>query len=405
MENTAYHLSGKRIIIGITAGIAAYKIPLLIRLLKTAGAEVQVIMTEKAKNFVTPLTLSVVSENPVISHSFDREDGRWQSHIELGLWADLIILAPLTANTMGKIANGIADNILLTTLLSARCPVLFAPAMDLDMFAHPSTQANIKKLQSFGYQYIPPEEGFLASGLSGKGRMPEPSVLFTHIKQNLHREQRFAGKKVLISAGPTYEKIDPVRFIGNFSSGKMGFAIAEAFAREGADVVLVTGPTHLQEKHPGILRKDVVSAQEMYDEVHRHFEQADITVMAAAVADYTPATKAANKIKKKSRSLEISLVPTQDILASLGKIKREDQLLIGFALETDNEKANALQKLQNKNLDFIVLNSLKDKGAGFATDTNKISILDRNGGFRSFPLKSKTLVAKDIIDYIDDKTR
>ncbi len=403
MKNTEQYLQGKKIVIGITAGIAAYKIPLLIRLLKTAGAEVQVIMTGKAKEFVTPLTLSVVSENPVISNSFDKESGSWQSHIRLGLWADLILLAPLTANSMGKIANGIADNILLTTLLSARCPVLFAPAMDLDMFAHPSTQANIAKLQSFGYQYIPPEEGFLASGLSGKGRMPDPSVLFNHIVQNFRKQQRFAGKKVLISAGPTYEKIDPVRFIGNFSSGKMGFAIAEAFAREGAEVILVTGPTHIQTIQPNILRKDVVSAQEMYEEIHRHFTQADITVMAAAVADYTPATAAANKIKKKTQSLEITLTPTRDILASLGKMKRNGQLLVGFALETNDEKENALRKLNNKNLDFIVLNSLKDKGAGFATDTNKISILDKNGDIRSFPLKSKKLVAKDIIDYIYNK--
>ena len=405
MKNTEQYLQGKKIVIGITAGIAAYKIPLLIRLLKTAGAEVQVIMTGKAKEFVTPLTLSVVSENPVISNSFDKESGSWQSHIRLGLRADLILLAPLTANSMGKIANGIADNILLTTLLSARCPVLFAPAMDLDMFAHPSTQANIAKLQSFGYQYIPPEEGFLASGLSGKGRMPAPSVLFNHIVQNFRKQQRFAGKKVLISAGPTYEKIDPVRFIGNFSSGKMGFAIAEAFAREGAEVILVTGPTHIQTIQPNILRKDVVSAQEMYEEIHRHFAQADITVMAAAVADYTPATAAANKIKKKTQSLEITLTPTRDILASLGKMKRNGQLLVGFALETNDEKENALRKLNNKNLDFIVLNSLKDKGAGFATDTNKISILDKNGDIRSFPLKSKKLVAKDIIDYIYNKIK
>jgi phosphopantothenoylcysteine decarboxylase/phosphopantothenate--cysteine ligase len=394
-------LEGKKVIIAITGGVAAYKIPLLIRLLKRSGAEVKVLLTAKAKAFVTPLTLSVLSENPVISSSFDEHSGSWESHIDLGLWADLIVLAPLTANTMGKIASGVADNILLTTLLSARCPVLFAPAMDMDMFAHPSTQKNIAVLQSYGYTYIAPEDGFLASGLSGAGRLPEPETLYKNIVQAFQPNLRFAGKTVLVSAGPTYEKIDPVRFIGNFSSGKMGFAIAEAFASQGAKVFLVSGPTHLKTKNPNVELIDVVSAAEMYERIHALFPKSDITVMAAAVADYTPKVKAKNKIKKKASEFEIELVATQDILKSLGKIKHENQILIGFALETNDEKKNALKKLKNKNLDFIVLNSLQDKGAGFATSTNKVTILDKYGNSTAFELKSKAGVALDILDYIE----
>ncbi len=403
MDNNTGNLSKKKIIIGITSGIAAYKIPLLIRLLKTAGAEVRVIMTENSKNFVTPLTLSALSQNPVISKSFDPEDGQWQSHIELGLWADLIILAPLTANTMGKIAHGITDNILLATILSARCPVLFSPAMDLDMFDHPSTQKNIQILQSFDYHYIAPTEGFLASGLIGKGRMPEPEALFQKIENIIAKKKRFLNKKVLISAGPTYEKIDPVRFIGNFSSGKMGYAIAEAFSAEGAEVHLVSGPVNISTDDPKIKVYSVVSAKEMYQQIHQLFSKMDICIMAAAVADYTPEHQASKKIKKKASDLEIKLVSTQDILASLGKIKLDNQTLIGFALETNDEKENALKKLKNKNLDFIVLNSLQDKGAGFAGSTNKITILDKSGKITPYELKSKQKVALDILDYLQNK--
>ncbi len=393
-------LKGKKIVVGITAGIAAYKIPLLIRLLKKEGAEVQVVMTTFAKEFVTPLTLSVVSENSVLSDYYVKEDGSWHSHVELGLWADALLLAPLTANSMAKMAAGIADNFLMTLVLSARCPLFFAPTMDLDMFQHPTVSENIVKLQSRGYHYIEPAEGELASGLKGKGRMKEPEELLHVLTDYFSTEHIFKGKKVMVSAGPTHEPIDPVRFIGNSSSGKMGLAIAKAFARKGANVELVMGPANLDTRFPGIRTTDVNTASEMETACKKIFPNVEIAVMAAAVADFTPAEPANEKIKKASGPEVIHLKPTADILAGLGKIKKQKQLLIGFALETENELANAKEKLQKKNLDMIVLNSLKDKGAGFGTDTNKITLLTKNNPPRLFPLKAKEAVALDILSAI-----
>jgi len=393
-------LKGKKIIVGITAGIAAYKIPLLIRLLKKEGAEVQVVMTPFAKEFVTPLTLSVVSERPVISDYYVKDDGSWHSHVDLGLWADAMIVAPLTANTMAKMASGIADNFLLTVVLSARCPLFFAPTMDLDMFQHPTVKENIKKLQALGYHFIEPAEGELASGLKGKGRMKEPEELLQELLDYFSGEQTFKGKKVMVSAGPTHEPIDPVRFIGNSSSGKMGLAIAKAFARRGAEVELVMGPAGLDTRFPGINTTNVTTAAEMDAACRKIFPQTDITVMAAAVADFTPATPAPEKIKKADGPDVIHLKPTNDILAGLGRLKKKNQFLVGFALETEDELANAHKKLQKKNLDMIVLNSLKDQGAGFGTDTNKITLLTQKGDQQSFPLKSKDAVAEDILSAI-----
>ncbi len=390
-------LKGKKIIVGITAGIAAYKIPLLIRLLKKEGAEVKVVMTPFAKEFVTPLTLSVVSEQPVFTDYFVKEDGSWHSHVDLGLWADAMIVAPLTANTMAKMAAGIADNYLLTVVLSARCPLFFAPTMDLDMFQHPTVQQNIRKLQALGYHYIEPAEGELASGLKGKGRMKEPEELFRVLERYFSKGQPFQGKKVMVSAGPTYEPIDPVRFIGNRSSGKMGWAIARAFAMQGADVELVLGPTAIDAVFPGIRTTRVQTAAEMDTACRELFPTADIAVMAAAVADFTPAEPAAEKIKKSGGPDVIRLKPTRDILAGLGEMKKKNQILVGFALETENELNHARQKLEKKNLDMIVLNSLKDQGAGFGTDTNKITLLTREHPPETFPLKSKEAVAEDIL--------
>lgn len=394
-------LRGKNILLGVTGGIAAYKIPLLVRLLRKSGANVQVIMTEKAKDFVTPLTLSTVSNRPVLSQVFKPETGEWNSHVDLAEWADLFILAPLTANTMGKMVNGIADNLLATTYLSARSDVMFAPAMDLDMYQHPSTKNNLKILQDWGHHIIEPTEGELASGLCGEGRMEEPEKIFERIQDYFDRKSSLKGKKVLISAGPTYEAIDPVRFIGNHSSGKMGFALAGELAARGAEVYLVSGPVSLEDPVGISERVNVVSAKEMHDACMKLFSDMDIAIMSAAVADFTPEVAAGQKIKKGDQSPEISLKSTQDILLNLGGQKEENQLLVGFALETENEIPNALKKLHKKNLDLIVLNSLNDQGAGFGHSTNQITLIDKNEHPQSFDLKSKKEVAIDIVDKIE----
>jgi phosphopantothenoylcysteine decarboxylase/phosphopantothenate--cysteine ligase len=394
-------LKGKKIVIGITGSIAAFKVPALIRLFKKEGAEVRIMMTEAAKDFVTPLTLSTLSGNPVITAPFNPDDGSWNSHVDLGRWADVYLLAPVSANTIAKMANGIADNFFLTAYLSAKCPVFFAPAMDLDMFRHPSTQKNVGILQSYGNILIEPSVGELASGLCGAGRMEEPENIFRIIDDFFTvKVTGFAEKRVLVTAGPTYEAIDPVRFIGNHSSGLMGFSIAEEFASNGADVQLVTGPVSLSIAHPNIKRIDVTSADEMYSECMALKDNADIVVMSAAVSDYKPARSADSKIKKSGSSIDLNLIPTPDILKEIGKAKKPGQVIVGFALETDDGEANALKKLQEKNLDLIVLNSTRDEGAGFKTPTNKISILFRNGQILQFPLKSKREVASDIIEAI-----
>lgn len=390
-------LNGKKILIGITGSIAAYKIPTLVRLLKKEGAEVQIIFTPFAREFVTPLTLSTLSERPVLSEFHDKESGEWNSHVNLGLWADLFLLAPLTANSLAKMANGIADNLLLTTYLSARCSVFFAPAMDLDMFQHTTTKKNIEILQSRGNILIQPTEGELASGLCGEGRMEEPGAILEIIRDHFKKKDHLKGKKVLVTAGPTYEAIDPVRFIGNYSSGLMGYALAREAAEAGAEVILVSGPVSLQAEHPSIYKISVVSAEEMHQACRNVYQDIDIAIMAAAVADYMPDQMAESKIKKGDKIPEITLKPTPDILSELGKTKRNHQTLIGFALETDNEIENAKKKLKNKNLDFIVLNSLKDKGAGFGTETNKITIIEKSGDQTDFGLKHKDQVARDII--------
>lgn len=393
-------LENKKIVLGITGGIAAYKACNLARLLIKKGAEVQVVMTPSAKEFITPLTLSTLTHKPVVSEFFDRRDGSWHSHVDIGLWADAMIVAPATASSIGKMANGIADNMLVTTYLSMKAPVFVAPAMDLDMFAHPSTRQNIQRLVAYGNHIIEPGTGFLASKLEGKGRMEEPEKIVEVLEQYFAKQQRLSGKKVLITAGPTYEKIDPVRFVGNYSSGKMGFALAEACALQGAEVTLVSGPVMLQTKHPAIRRIDVESAQEMYDAATSHFPETDITILSAAVADFTPETTADKKIKRKGDELVLNLRPTQDIAAALGTLKKDNQLLVGFALETDNEMQNAQSKMERKNLDFIVLNSLQDKGAGFRVDTNKITILDRQQGTTAYDVKTKQEVAEDIVEYL-----
>ena len=396
-------LKGKKIIIGITGSIAAYKIPFLIRLFKKEGAEVQVLLTPMAKDFVTPLTLSTLCERPVLSSFFQKDDGSWFSHVDLGLWADLLLIAPLSANTLAKMANGIADNLLLTTILSARCPVYFAPAMDLDMYKHPTMRENISKLKSFGYHLIEPVEGELASGLCGFGRLEEPQAIFEIVKKHLSPDNAFRGKKILVNAGPTYEAIDPVRFIGNHSSGRMGIEIALAFAQKGAQVELVLGPSAIHVDHPLIQLTKVTSADEMYRHCTSIFPTCEMAVMTAAVADFSPVKPAAEKIKKDSSLNEIKLKPTKDILAQLGKIKTTEQYLIGFALETENETANASKKLDAKNLDLIVLNSLNDKGAGFGHETNKVSLLFKSGEKIDLPLKSKREVAQEILTTIDQK--
>lgn len=392
-------LENKKIVLGITGSIAAYKACLLVRLLIKKGAEVQVVMTPAAKEFITPLTLSTLTQKPVVSEFFDRRDGSWHSHVSLGLWADAMLIAPASASTIGKMANGIADNMLITTYLSMRAPVFVAPAMDLDMYAHPTTQSNLQRLQSYGNHIIEPGTGFLASKLEGKGRMEEPEQIVEALEQFFAKQQRLTGKKVLITAGPTYEKIDPVRFIGNYSSGKMGFALAEVCAEQGAEVTLISGPVTLQTKHPAIRRIDVESAAEMYEAATKSFPMADVAILCAAVADFTPKTTADKKIKRKGDNLKLELQPTQDIAAALGAVKKKKQLLVGFALETDNELKNAQDKMKRKNLDFIVLNSLQDKGAGFRVDTNKVTIIDHQG-LTAFDTKSKREVAEDIVERI-----
>jgi phosphopantothenoylcysteine decarboxylase/phosphopantothenate--cysteine ligase len=397
-------LSGKKILLGITAGIAAYKTASLVRLFIKLGADVKVVMTPASKDFITPLTLSTLSKNPVQSTFFDKEDGNelWNNHVDLGLWADYFLIAPATANTLSKMANGTCDNLLLATYLSAKCPVYFAPAMDLDMYIHPSTKESLDVLNSYGNILIPATSGELASGLVGEGRMAEPEDIVSFIQNDILSKLPLRGKKVLITAGPTYEAIDPVRFIGNHSSGKMGFAIANESANLGAEVILISGPSHQQIKHSFVKRIDVVSADDMYDATHQYFKDVDIAILSAAVADYKPKNIAAQKIKKKDSALAMELTPTKDILASLGEIKK-DQYLVGFALETNNEIENAKAKIQRKNLDAIVLNSLQDKGAGFATNTNKITIIDKDLNEKPFELKSKGAVAKDIINEIITK--
>jgi len=394
-------LSGKRILLGVSGGIAAYKSATLVRLLVKSGAEVRVVMTPAAKDFVTPLTLSTLSKNPVLSEfvSDESSEAVWNSHVELGLWADLMLIAPATANTLSKMATGNADNFLVAVYLSAKCPVYFAPAMDLDMYRHPSTSESFRMLQGFGNVMIPAETGELASGLSGQGRMAEPEHIVSFLEADLLSKLPLKGKKILITAGPTYEAIDPVRFIGNHSSGKMGYDIALAAANLGASVVLVSGPTHLSVSHSRIEIIKVESAAQMYDACHTHFPDCDTAIMAAAVADYRPRFPAAQKIKKTEDKLSIELEKTTDILASLGKIKK-GRFLIGFALETENEMEHAKEKIRKKNLDLIVLNSLNDQGAGFGKPTNKITFIDKDFNAEPLPLKTKEEVARDILQKV-----
>jgi phosphopantothenoylcysteine decarboxylase/phosphopantothenate--cysteine ligase len=404
-------LSGKKIVLGISGGIAAYKTASLVRLFIKAGAHVQVIMTPASKDFITPLTLSTLSKRPVFSSFYKEEEEsisqvettnknlEWNNHVEIALWADLIVIAPATANTLSKMANGICDNILIATYLSANCPVYFAPAMDLDMYKHPSTLASFSKLKSYGNTIIPAESGELASGLSGEGRMAEPENIVAFLEKDLEKKSPLLGKKIIITAGPTYEAIDPVRFIGNHSSGKMGFDLAQSAASFGASVILISGPSHLSIENNLVQWIRVVSAQEMYEECHKYYATSDVFIGAAAVADYKPKNSAVHKIKKSEDSLSIELEKTKDILASLGSIK-ENQFLIGFALETENEIENAKLKVQKKNLDLIVLNSLQDKGAGFGSLTNKITFIDKDFKVEPMELKSKQAVADDILNKI-----
>jgi len=394
-------LSGKKVLLGVTAGIAAYKTSYLVRHFIKAGAAVQVVMTPAAKDFVTPLTLSTLSKNPVHSTFYEKseENELWNNHVDLALWADLMVIAPLTANTLAKMAEGICDNLLLATYLSAKSTVYFAPAMDLDMYQHETTSANIVRLEARGNVFIPPSFGELASGLEGEGRMAEPEEIVSFIEKHLISNAPLHGKQVLITAGPTYEAIDPVRFIGNHSSGKMGFALAHAAADLGANVILISGPSHEQLAHSSVTRIDVVSADQMYEATHRYFSESQIAIFSAAVSDFTPKVVSSQKIKKKQSNMEIALIPTKDILASVGVIK-ENQYLVGFALETENEIKNAKEKIQKKNLDLIVLNSLQDKGAGFKSDTNKVTLIDNMGQIQSFELKSKQEVASDIFNEI-----
>ncbi|WP_179349739.1 bifunctional phosphopantothenoylcysteine decarboxylase/phosphopantothenate--cysteine ligase CoaBC [Winogradskyella pacifica] len=398
-------LKDKNILLGITAGIAAYKSASLVRLFIKAGANVKVVMTPASKEFVTPLTLSTLSKNPVYSSFTDEEDDNqiWNNHVDLGLWADLFVIAPATANTMAKMANGSCDNILLATYLSAKCPIYFAPAMDLDMYKHDSTKASFQKLRSYGNKLIPAGTGELASGLIGEGRMAEPEDIVSYIENDILDQLPLKGKRVLITAGPTYEAIDPVRFIGNHSSGKMGFEIAKTAANLGAEVVLVTGPTHQKIIHNLVTVIPVITAEDMYNEVHKHFNTSDIAILSAAVADYRPKNVADQKIKKKETTFTIELEKTKDILKSLGEIKK-DQFLVGFALETNNELEHAKGKLTSKNLDLIVLNSLQDKGAGFGVSTNKVTFITSSNDIIENELKSKADVAKDLMHLILKQT-
>ncbi len=394
-------LSGKKILLGITGGIAAYKTTFLTRLLVKAGADVKIVLTNSASSFVSPLTLATLSKNEVVS-SFVKEENNttnWNNHVSLGLWADLMLIAPATANTLSKMAHGTCDNLLLATYLSAKCPVFFAPAMDLDMYKHPSTKQSLEKLQEFGNMMIPAESGELASGLHGEGRMAEPENIVAFITEYLSEGLPLKGKKVLITAGPTYEAIDPVRFVGNHSSGLMGFELAKSAANLGAEVVLISGPSHLKVDHTKIKVVRVVSADQMYDATHLEYDDTDIAICAAAVADYKPKSVASQKIKKTSDDLAIDLVKNKDILLALGK-KKKNQFLVGFALETQNEIENAKKKLERKNLDGIVLNSMNDKGAGFGKTTNKVTFIDKNSKIKSFELKTKAAVAVDIFNEI-----
>ena len=390
-------LKGKKIVLGITGSIAAYKAAYLIRAFIKKGAEVQVVITPSGKEFITPITLSALTSKPVISEFFSQRDGTWNSHVDLGLWADAMIIAPATASTIGKMANGIADNMLITTYLSMKAPVFVAPAMDLDMFAHPSTQKNLDTLRSYGNHIIEPGEGELASHLTGKGRMEEPDTIVRILETFFEKKNILSKRKIVITAGPTYEKIDPVRFIGNYSSGKMGYALAEECATRGAKVTLISGPVQLQTQHPNIYRIDVESAEEMYHTALKEYADADAGILCAAVADFTPENVSEHKIKREKDDLILRLKPTQDIAAALGEKKKSNQILVGFALETNNEAEHAKDKLQRKNLDFIVLNSLRDSGAGFRHDTNKISIIDGKETI-SYSLKSKKEVATDIVE-------
>ncbi|GAB6008692.1 bifunctional phosphopantothenoylcysteine decarboxylase/phosphopantothenate--cysteine ligase CoaBC [Dysgonomonas reticulitermitis] len=391
-------LKDKHIVLGVTGSIAAYKAASLARLLIKAGAEVQIVITPSGKEFITPVTLSALTGKPVVSEFFTANDGTWHSHVDLGQWADLMLIAPATAATVGKMANGIADNMLITTYLSMKAPVMVAPAMDLDMFAHPSTARNLDLLRSYGNIIIEPAAGELASHLIGKGRMEEPEKILSVVEDFFRKQESLSKKKILITAGPTFEKIDPVRFIGNYSSGKMGFALAEECARRGAEVTLIAGPVSMKINHPNITRIDVESAEEMYNASMKAFPDMNTAILCAAVADFRPSLQYTEKVKRGEDILNIDLVPNKDIAASLGKIKKSNQRLIGFALETNDEQTNALKKIVKKNLDYIVLNSLNDPGAGFKYDTNKISILNRNGEKKDYALKSKQEVASDIID-------
>lgn len=393
-------LRGKKIIVGVTGSIAAYKSAVLVRLLVKSGAEVKVVMTASAHEFITPLTLSTLSRNPVLTEFVKDRSGQWNNHVDLGLWADAMVIAPASANTLAKMASGLCDNLLLAVYLSARCPVFFAPAMDLDMLRHPSTQNNLSRLKDYANILIDPGFGELASGLTGSGRMAEPEQILHLLNSFFNGRKKLHGKTVLVTAGPTYEAIDPVRFIGNHSSGKMGFAIAEELANEGASVNLVTGPTHQHTNHPGVNVKHVTSADEMFAVCSSLFPITDITVLAAAVADYKPAFVAEKKIKKNGESLTLELMKTPDIAASLGKLKHNGQVIVGFALETNDEQANAMKKLESKNFDLIVLNSLNDAGAGFGHDTNKITIINRDQNVTNFSLKGKKEVARDIVGAI-----
>lgn len=393
-------MKGKKIVLGITGSIAAYKAAVLTRLLIKKGAEVQIVITPAGKEFITPITLSALTSKPVISEFFSQRDGTWHSHVDLGLWADAMLIAPATASTIGKMAHGIADNMLITTYLSMKAPVFVAPAMDLDMFAHPATQHNLDILRSYGNHIIEPTAGELASHLVGKGRMEEPENIVAALESFFQKNSSMAGKKILITAGPTYEKIDPVRFIGNYSSGKMGYALAEECTARGAEVTLVSGPVNLSVNHPNINRIDVESAEQMYNACMSHYPTSDAGILCAAVADFTPECVADKKIKREKDDLTLNLKPTHDIAAALGKIKTDSQRLVGFALETNDETAHAQDKLKRKNFDFIVLNSLNDKGAGFRCDTNKITIIDSSKA-EEYPLKTKKEVAADIIDKLD----
>lgn len=396
-------LSSKKIIVGVTGSIAAYKSALLVRLLVKSGAEVQVIMTEAAKTFITPLTMATLSKRPALSEFVKDDSGTWNNHVDLGLWADAIIVAPATAHTLAKCAHGLCDDLLTATYLSARCPVFFAPAMDLDMYLHGATKANIKTLQSFDNQIIDAQHGELASGLVGTGRMAEPEHIVAVLERYFGQNPLLKNKKILITAGPTQEAIDPVRYISNHSTGKMGYAIAQAFAKAGAEVTLVSGPTAQPFPDPTVRVVRVRSAQEMYEASQVHFGEADVVILSAAVADYTPAYPADRKIKKKESHFNIELTKTVDIAATLGQQKRQGQIMVGFALETDNEFDNAVGKLKSKNLDLIVLNSLNDKGAGFAHDTNKITVIEASGLVHEYDLKSKTAVAQDILQIVARK--